>query len=90
MYAGWSCIDLAPGLAICAPPGLGLPSIPPLPNNGGAPSYIVTAFVDHQFDHHVKLLRPDLYRGQPCLGNGPWPLVEVINYRECIIPVRGE
>jgi hypothetical protein len=89
MNAGWSCIPLAPGLTICAPPGLGLPLIPPGPLSDQKPSYIVAAFIDHQFDHHTKLLRPDLYHGQPCLGGGPWTLIEVINYVECIIPVRG-
>jgi hypothetical protein len=88
MNAGWTCIAPASGLTICAPPGLGLPSIPPIPNNGGAPSYTLMAFVNHQFDHHVKFLRPDLYQGQPCQGGDPWHLFPLVNYYECIIPVR--
>jgi hypothetical protein len=88
LNAGWSCLQLAPTLKVCAPSGTGLPPIPPVPNNGGRPSYTVTAFVDHQFDHHVKLLRPDLYQDQPCVGGEPWAHLEIINYFECIIPVR--
>jgi hypothetical protein len=88
MNAGWSCRAPAPGVTICAPPGLGFPSIPPIPNNGGAPSYTLMAFVNHEFDHHVKYLRPDLYQGQPCLGGDPWQLFPLVNYYHCIIPVR--
>ena len=88
MNAGWTCIEPAPGLTLCAPPGMGLPSIPPVPDNGGAPSYTLRAFVNHQFDHHVKFLRPDLYQGQPCLGGDPWTYFALLDYYECIIPVR--
>lgn len=84
--AGWSCIDLGPGLRLCAPPGMGLPPIPP--TGDGNPTYNITAFVDGKFDHHVKLIRPDLYRDQPCLGGDPWPYLAIIDYFECIIPVR--
>jgi hypothetical protein len=86
MSAGWTCIEPAPGLTLCVPPGMGLPPMPP--TGDGRPSYNVTAFVDHQFDHHVKLLRPDLYHGQPCLGGEPWPFLDFLNYYECVIPVR--
>jgi hypothetical protein len=90
--AGWTCV--APPLPfpfiICAPPGLGFPPFPPIPG-GGAPSYILTIFTrDHQLDHHAKFLRPDLYQGQPCLGDETWTLSERYNYFECIIPVRGK
>ena len=90
--AGWTCV--APPLPfpfiICAPPGLGFPPFPPIPNNGGAPSYTLMIFTrDHQLDHHAKFLRPDLYQGQPCLGDEPWTLSARYNYNECIIPVRG-
>ena len=44
---------------------------------------------DHQLDHHVKFLRPDLYQGQPCQGGEPWNLSGRYNSYECIIPVRG-
>src|SRR5829696_6714226 len=84
--AGWTYIEPAPGLTLCAPPGMGLPPIPPAAN--GQPSYNVTAFVDHRFDHHVKLLRPDLYHGEPCLGGEAWAYLDFLNYYECIIPVR--
>jgi hypothetical protein len=82
--AGWSCINLAGGLTLCAPPGMGLPPRPPA---DGEPTYNLTAFVDHKFDHHVKFLRPDLYHGQPCLGGDDWHLFAPLNYYECIIPV---
>jgi len=84
--AGWACIEPAPGLTLCAPPGMGLPPIPPAAD--GEPTYNLTAFVNHQFDHHVKFLRPDLYHGGPCLGGEPWTLFALLNYYECIIPVR--
>ena len=87
--AGWSCIEPGiPGVTLCAPPGTGLP--PMLPSTEGQPSYTLAAFVNHQFNHHVKLLRHDLYRGQPCLGGGPWLFLDFLNlnYHECIIPVR--
>jgi hypothetical protein len=84
--AGWTCIQ--PGAVIlCAPPGLGLPPIPPAAD--GQPTYDLMAFtLDHQFDHHVKFLRPDLYHGQPCLGGDPWSYFALLDYYECIIPVR--
>ena len=67
----------APGplpLYTCAPPGLGFPPFPPI-ENGGAPSYTLMIFTrDHQLDHQAKFLRPDLYQGQPCLGDDPWTL----------------
>jgi hypothetical protein len=44
---------------------------------------------DHQFVHHGKLLRPDLYHGEPCLGGDPWTYLGFLDYYECIIPGRG-
>ena len=86
---GWTCRTPTPSLTVCAPPGLGFPPRPPIPNNGGAPSYTIWAFHNGQYDHRVKFLRPDLYQGQPCLGDEPWTLSARYNYNECIIPVRG-
>jgi hypothetical protein len=86
--AGWSCLGVGGGVTVCAPPGVGLPSIPPIPNYGGAPSYTLAAFVDHQFDHHVKFLRPDLFHGQPCVGGEPMDYFALLDYYHCIIPVR--
>ena len=87
--AGWTCIQPGNGLVLCGPPGLGLPPIPPAAD--GQPTYNIMAFtLDHQFVHHVKLLRPDLYHGQPCLGGDPWTYLDFLNYYECIIPGRGE
>ena len=88
MNAGWSCVEPGPGVIVCAPPGMGIPSIPPVPNNGGPPSYTLAAFVDHQFDHHVKFLRPDLFHGQPCVGGEPMDYFALLDYYHCIIPVR--
>jgi len=85
--AGWACIEPGNGLRLCAPPGLGLPSIPPGPDQ--KPSYMISAFtLEHQFVHHVKLLRPDLYHGEPCLGGDPWSYIDFLNYYECIIPAQ--
>jgi hypothetical protein len=88
--AGWTCV--APPAPfpwiICAPPGLGFPPFPPIENEG-APSYTLMIFTrDHQLDHQAKFLRPDLYRGQPCLGGDSWTLSSRYQYYECIIPVR--
>lgn len=88
MNAGWSCIEPGPGVTVCAPPGMGIPSIPPVPDNGGPPSYTLAAFVDHQFDHHVKFLRPDLFHGQPCVGGEPMDYFALLDYYHCIIPLR--
>ena len=84
--AGWSCLEVAPGLTICAPPGSGLPPIPPAAN--GRPTYDLMGFVDHVLDHHAKFLRPDLYHGQPCLDGDPWSYFGLLDYYECIVPVR--
>jgi hypothetical protein len=83
--AGWTCIPIGAGI-ICAPPGLGLPSVPPVADYGGAPTYNLSAFTaDHQFIHRFKLLRPDLYHGEPCLGGAPWNYIGFLDYYECII-----
>jgi hypothetical protein len=87
--AGWTCIQPGNGLVLCAPPGLGLPPIPPAAD--GQTTYDIMAFtLDHQFVHHVKLLRPDLYHGQPCMGGDPWIYLDFLNYYECIIPGQGD
>jgi hypothetical protein len=85
---GWTCRAPTPSLTVCAPPGLGFPPRPPIPNNGGAPSYTIWAFHDHVYHHRVKFIRPDLYQGQPCQGDEPYTLFAPVNYYECIIPVR--
>ena len=83
--AGWTCIQPGNGLILCGPPGLGLPPIPPAAD--GQPTYNIMAFtLDHEFVHKVKLLRPDLYHGQPCQGGEPWVYLAFLNYYECIIP----
>ena len=88
MDTGWTCITLPSLTVVCAPPGLGFPPRPPIPDNGGAPSYTVWAFVDHEYHHRVKFIRPDLYQGQPCQGDEPYTLFAPVNYYECIIPAR--
>jgi hypothetical protein len=86
--AGWTCIQPGNGFTLCAPPGLGIPPIPPAADE--QPTYDLMVFtLDHQFVHHVKLLRPDLYHGEPCLGGDPWTFLDFLNYYECIIPVRA-
>jgi hypothetical protein len=86
--AGWACIQPGNGLTLCAPPGKGLPPIPP--TGEGHPTYDLMAFtLDHQFVHRIKLMRPDLYHGQPCLGGDPWSYLAIIDYYECIVPAQG-
>ena len=88
--AGWSCNDVGPGVTVCAQPGLELPVIPPLPDNGGPPSYTLAAFLNHQFDHLVKFLRPDLFHNQRCPGGEPMDLHPVVGYYHCVIPGGGK
>jgi len=86
--ASWTCIQPGNGLTLCFPPGTGVPPIPP--TAGGRATYEFMAFtLDHQFVHHVKLLRPDLYHGEPCLGGDPWNYLAIVGYYECIIPAQG-
>jgi hypothetical protein len=85
--AGWTCIQPGNGFTLCASPGTGIPPIPPAAD--GQPTYDLMVFtLDHQFVHHVKLLRPDLYHGESCLGGAPWTYLDFLNYFECIIPGR--
>jgi hypothetical protein len=88
--AGWSCLDLGGGAKVCAPPGMGLPVIPPPPDIVGPPSYTLAAFLNHQFDHLVKFLRPDLFHNQPCPGGEPMDLHPVVGYYHCVIPGGGK
>jgi hypothetical protein len=86
--AGWTCIQPGNGLTLCAPPGTGIPPIPPAAD--GQATYDLMAFtLDHQFVHHIKLLRPDLYPGERCLGGDPWTYLAFLNYYECLIPAQG-
>ena len=85
--AGWSCMDIGGGFTVCAQPGQNLPPIPFVP--GGPPTYMLSAFLNGQFDHHVKFLRPDLFHGQPCPGGEPMELHPVVGYYHCAIPVTG-
>ncbi len=86
--AGWTCIQPGNGLTLCAPPGTGIPPIPPAAD--GQATYDLMAFtLDHQFVHHIKLLRPDLYHGEPCLGGDPWTYLAFLNYYECLVPAQG-
>ena len=89
LNTGWTCRTLPTLTVVCAPPGLGFLPRPPTPDNPGAPSYTVWAFVDHEYHHRVKFIRADLYHGQPCQGDEPYTLLpEPLNYYECIIPAR--
>jgi len=87
MNAGWSCMDVGGGFTVCAQPGQDLPTIPFVP--GGPPTYLLAAFLNGEFDHHVKFLRPDLFHGQRCPGGEPMELHPVVGYYHCAIPVAG-
>jgi hypothetical protein len=72
--AGWTCIQprVDPTLAICAPPGVGLPPLPGTPSFADrAPSYevLVFEFATGAFVGTQHLLRPDIYTQgtPPCL-----------------------
>jgi len=87
MNAGWSCMDVGGGFTVCAQPGQDLPPVPFVP--GGPPTYTLAAFLNHEFDHHVKFLRPDLFHDQKCVGGAPMERHPLVGYYHCAIPVRG-
>jgi len=88
--AGWHCNDIGGGNTVCAQPGLDLPVIPFVPENGGPPSYTLAAFHNDEFDHLVKFLRPDLFHNQRCPGGEPMEKHPVVGYYHCVIPGGGK
>jgi hypothetical protein len=84
--AGWDCQPRgALGTISCAPPGIGLPPIPPL-GEAGRPVYQLAVFQpDGTPFGTAHFLRADLYHGQTCAFTGqPFVLRAIIGYYECL------
>ena len=83
---GWTCIvpPPFPDQVACFDPGRGRP----FPGNPDpAPSYSTVTFdrVSGEFLWTVKLIRADLYQGQPCGSGGePYRFIALIGYYECV------
>jgi hypothetical protein len=82
--ANWDCQQRVPGLISCAPPGIGLPPIPSLGENG-RPVYEIAVFaLDGTPFGTAHFLRADLYHGQTCAFTGqPFVFRAIIGYYEC-------
>jgi hypothetical protein len=82
--ANWDCQQRVPGLISCAPPGIGLPPIPSLGENG-RPVYEIAVFqLDGTAVGTAHFLRADLYQGQTCAFTGqPFVFRALIGYYEC-------
>jgi hypothetical protein len=82
--AGWDCQQRGPLFISCAPPGIGLPPIPSL-GEDGRPVYELAVFeLDGTPIGSAHFLRADLYHGQTCAFTGqPFVFREIIGYYEC-------
>ena len=82
--ANWDCQQRVPGRIACAPPGIGLPPIPSLGQNGRPVHKVFVFAVDGTPIGSATFLRPDLYHGQTCVFTGqPFVLRPIIGYYEC-------
>lgn len=84
LRANWDCQQRVPGRIACAPPGIGLPPIPPL-GEAGRPVHRVAVFtLDGTPIGTAHFLRADLYHGQTCAFTGqPFVFRALIGYYEC-------
>lgn len=83
--ANWDCQVRGPlSFTSCAPPGIGLPPIPSLGENG-RPVYQIAVFrPDGTPFGTAHFVRADLYRGQTCVFTGqPFVFRAIIGYYEC-------
>ena len=85
--ANWDCQQRGPTFISCAPPGIGLPPIPPL-GEAGRPVYQLAVFgLDGTPIATAHFVRADLYNGRTCAFTGqPFVFREVIGYYECLQP----
>ena len=84
--ANWDCQPRgALSFISCAPPGIGLPPIPPL-GEDGRPTYHLAVFrPDGTPFGTAYFVRADLYHGQTCTFTGqPFVLRAIIGYYECL------
>ena len=82
--ANWDCQQRGPSFISCAPPGIGLPPIPSL-GEDGRPVYKLAVFaLDGTPIGSAHFVRADLYHGQTCAFTGqPFVFREIIGYYEC-------
>lgn len=82
--ANWDCQQRGPSFISCAPPGIGLPPIPSLGENG-RPMYELAVFaLDGTPIGTAHFRRADLYEGQTCAFTGqPFVFRAIIGYYEC-------
>jgi hypothetical protein len=85
--ANWDCQQRVPLFISCAPPGIGLPPIPSL-GEDGRPVYEIAVFgLDGTSVGTAHFLRADLYHGQTCAFTGePFVFRAIIGYYECFKP----
>ena len=85
--ANWDCQQRGPTFISCAPPGIGLPPIPSL-GEDGRPVYQLAVFgLDGTPVGTAHFVRADLYQGQTCAFTGqPFVFRAVIGYYECLKP----
>jgi hypothetical protein len=84
LNANWDCQERFPGRISCAPPGMGLPPIPSLGENGLPVRRVSVFTVDGTPVGTAHFVRTDLYQGQTCTFTGqPYVLRALIGYYEC-------
>ena len=85
--ANWDCQQRGPTFISCAPPGIGLPPIPSL-GEDGRPVYQLAVFgLDGTPVGTAHFVRADLYHGQTCAFTGqPFVFRAIIGYYECFKP----
>jgi hypothetical protein len=82
--ANWDCQQRVPGRIVCAPPGMGLPPIPPLGQNGRPVHKVFVFALDGTPMGSATFLRSDLYHGQTCVfTEQPFVFRPIIGYYEC-------
>jgi hypothetical protein len=84
LRANWDCQQRVPGRIACAPPGIGLPPIPSLGENGRPVHNVAVFALDGTPIGSAHFIRADLYHGQICVFTGqPFVFRQLIGYYEC-------
>ena len=85
--AGWDCQQRGPTFISCAPPGIGLPPIPTLGEDGRPVYHLAVFTLDGTPVGTAHFVRADLYQGQTCAFTGqPFVFRAIIGYYECLKP----
>ena len=85
--AGWDCQPRGPTFISCAPPGIGLPPIPSVGEDGRPVYHLAVFLLDGTPVGSAYFLRADLYHGQTCAFTGqPFVFRAIIGYCECFKP----